>query len=131
MKAPILTLCLASALTTLFSTLPQAEGVVVWPKDRREPWLYGHVIGNFGPQNSTYNITAIPYIVTDDLCSETATYPEMENKVVLVKRGNCSFIQKVSNAEKNKALAVLVGNTTDEYVTIRVVKTTTACIYAS
>ena len=96
------------------------EGIsfVFWPQNRTDAWLYGHVVGNFGPQHSIYNFTGIPWIADDttDLCDENAVYSDMKDKVVLVLRGNCSFTQKVANAEKNKALAVLIGNTSDEYV---------------
>lgn len=71
----------------------------------------------FGAPLSAEPITADLVLALDgtlpennELCNLPANGSEMDGKIVVLRRGNCDFTQKVLNAQEHGALAVLVVN---------------------
>ncbi|KAG1048825.1 hypothetical protein G6F43_008814 [Rhizopus delemar] len=51
---------------------------------------------------------------TNDACSADAVSPDVKGKVALVKRGSCSFADKVNNAASAGAVSVIIYDNADE-----------------
>mmetsp|Transcript_11546 Transcript_11546/g.10470 ORF Transcript_11546/g.10470 Transcript_11546/m.10470 type:complete len:450 (+) Transcript_11546:13-1362(+) len=51
-----------------------------------------------------------------DACTNLTNIPSLTNKVVLVKRGNCSFYDKAMNIQQAKGAAIILAND-KEYIT--------------
>lgn len=71
---------------------------------------------SFGPPITTTPITANLALFEDatpdinDACSPAVNAAILNGKIVVVKRGNCNFTDKVENAENAGAIAVIVVN---------------------
>ena len=77
---------------------------------------YDAVQGGFGPAVPTSPLTADFALVDDgdgdaqDGCEALINAPDLNGKIVVVRRGTCTFVSKVSAAEDAGALAVIVVN---------------------
>lgn len=64
----------------------------------------------FGPQIDNMALNAeVLNVFPDEFCKYSKN-KNMEGKIVALSRGNCLFFDKVKNAEKNGAIAVLIIN---------------------
>jgi hypothetical protein len=75
------------------------------------PSLFLHIRAQFGP--SDYDVQA-PLVgaVPADLCSMSTM--DLSDRVVLIERGHCTFVEKVLAAQRAGAVAVVVGNTASD-----------------
>jgi len=69
----------------------------------------------FGRNPVGQSIQSHVYYTTRSLCGETPDTPQSVKKqgyILLVDRGGCSFVEKVRNAQKDNATAVLIADNT-------------------
>ncbi|CAI2166659.1 17406_t:CDS:2 [Funneliformis geosporum] len=77
---------------------------------------YQDRIAAFGPRLSDEGLFGYLVLVEDiepdnkKGCSKLKNSIEVENQIVLVERGQCSFIEKVRNMQASGAIAVVVGD---------------------
>lgn len=79
---------------------------------------YQAVQAGFGPALTTTPITTDLVIYDDnvpdnyDACETAVNAAAMNGKIVLIRRGTCSFVNKVTNAQNAGAVAVIMVNNT-------------------
>lgn len=73
-----------------------------------------HKTAAFGPQPGSYKIAGELLLASPlHLCSQTTPVQNLTRRLVLVERGNCTFIQKVRTAQSEGAIGIIVGNSAD------------------
>jgi len=65
------------------------------------------IMSKFGP-DVTKNLTSELYVAKTKLCEDFKTDSNMFGKIALVSRGDCSFIEKVLNAQELGAIALII-----------------------
>lgn len=80
----------------------------------------GHVAVPAAPNGITADLALFDDGIPDvnDACSAAINGAQLAGKIVLVRRGSCDFVNKVMFAQNAGALAVIVINNLDEYMTM-------------
>lgn len=74
--------------------------------------VYDHITASFGP--ISYDVSGTLILAQPHyFCSPQSDF-NATGKVVLLRRGNCSFVDKVMNAQDLGAIGAIVGNNPDE-----------------
>src|SRR5690554_423799 len=85
---------------------------------------YQSIPANFGPAIPTTPITADLVIYDDntanptEACSPAVNAGALNGKIAVIRRGTCSFVDKVANAEAAGALAVIIVNNVGGIITM-------------
>lgn len=83
--------------------------------------VYFHVTATFGPSLSEEGtngtvVEAAPVNACEALTNDPDGEDSVDGKVVLVQRGSCDFVEKVRNAQRAGAVAVVVANDQGEHL---------------
>ncbi|PKR80207.1 metalloprotease [Brumimicrobium salinarum] len=85
---------------------------------------YTSIPANFGPAIPSTPITADLVMYDDntanplEACSPAVNGSALNNKIAIIRRGTCSFVDKVANAEAAGALAVIIVNNVGGTITM-------------
>ena len=90
--------------------LCKTQALVVILGNHTDAVSFEHRTAGFGPQPGKYSVASHPVVgIPHDGCS---SFPSsVQNKIVMVQRGNCSFATKAHHAQLAGAAGMVVGNT--------------------
>jgi len=106
-------------LIYFFALLALGLSLVVNETDKHPPVVeeYEHMTAQFGVQDydSTYDRSAPLVVIEPDTgCGNIENGEQLKNAIVLVKRGNCKYIDKAYSVANNGGLGMVVGNYQNE-----------------
>lgn len=113
----------ASALITDYTTILRrvtpVDTTYLRDLDVQGPYAGDYVVGSASPSGSVTGDLSLTGVIPNDGCGALGA-GTLTGKVVLIRRGTCTFNQKVVNAQNAGAAAVLIYNTSDGLTPITV-----------